>query len=184
MSHKPFSCVAIVLTFASLIFAQQPPRSYMAYVRVIDFDVSRRSGIDACIIVDDDGLYRFEASPGLPGRIKVYHGQLSPPQLTDLKSLIEDRSLLGLHSSAPRGSMVSERELQTVSLRIHRRGETQELVFMVSDGRGSMPPSVSAFIPWIQSFQKSLGKPERGAQARDCAGLDATSNFSPQLQKR
>ena len=55
---------------------------------------------------------------------------------------------------------------------------------MISDGRSDMPPAVRAFIPWMQSFQQSLGKPERHVAARSCAGLDATADFSPQLQKR
>jgi hypothetical protein len=80
--------------------------------------------------------------------------------------------------------MVAAEKMQVVSLRIHRQAETQELVFMISDGRGDMPPAVRAFIPWMQSFQKSLGKPERHAQARSCSGLDLTSGFSPELQKR
>jgi hypothetical protein len=175
--------MAAAMTFVS---SQNSPRSYMVYVRVIDLDVSRQQGIDACIIVSDDGLYRFEDSPSplRGGGVKVYHGRLSQPELSQLKSLIEDRSLVGLHSSEPHGSMVAERELQTVSLRIHRPAETQELVFIVSDGRGEMPPAAGAFIPWMESFHKSLGKPDHRAQARRCAGLDATPDFSPQLQKR
>lgn len=182
---RRFGAVFAFVLVATAVLAQNAPRSYLAYVRVIDFDVSRQQGIDACIIASDDGLYRFEDSPSpLRGAVKVYHGRLSQPQLTELKSLIEDRSLLELHSSEPHGSMVAERELQMVSLRIHRQAETQELVFIVSDGRGEMPPAVGAFIPWMGAFQKSLGKPDRRAQARRCAGLDATPDFSPQLQKR
>jgi hypothetical protein len=185
MRRTPFPCAAILLALTSSIFAQPPPRSFMAYVRVIDFDVSRRQGIDACIVVSDDGLFRFEALPGpLQGGGKVYHGRLAPEQLSSLKSLVEDRSLLGLHSSAPRGTMVASESMQTVSLRIHRRAETQELVFMVSDGRGDLPPAARAFIPWMEHFQKTLGKPERHVQARNCTALDATPDFSPQLQKR
>jgi hypothetical protein len=182
---RRFGAVFAFVLVATAVLAQNAPRSYLAYVRVIDFDVSRQQGIDACIIVSDDGLYRFEDSPSpLRGGVKVYHGRLSQPQLTELKSLIEDRSLLELHSSEPHGSMMAERELQMVSLRIHRPAETQELVFIVSDGRGEMPPAAGAFIPWMGAFLKPLGKPDRRAQARRCAGLDATPDFSPQLQKR
>jgi hypothetical protein len=182
---RVISCAAVLFASILPVLAQHPPRSYMAYVRVIDFDVARQQGIDACIIVSDDGFYRFEDSPApFRGRVKVYHGRLSPPQLGELKSLVADRSLLAMHSSEPRGTMLAEQKLQTVSLRIHRPAETQELVFTVSDGRGDMPPAAQAFIPWMESFEKSLGKPDRHAQPRRCAGLDDTPDFTPQLQKR
>jgi hypothetical protein len=179
----------ICLLIAGVVSAAaQDAPSFLAYVHVIQVNPSRNNGVDACALVGVDGRYRYETSPPVgesASHTKVYVGKLPRDAFARLKSLVHARDLRGLESSSqPRGSLLASRNYETVSLRILRAGETQEIVFTTVDGRNQMPPALEAFIPWMRDLQKSLGKPDRRAQRRGCSGLDATPDFTPQLQKR
>jgi len=171
-----------------LIGAQNSRPSFLAYVHVIEVDVSRQSSFDACVIVGVDGRYHYEIEPPAgqpaPTNTKVYHGVLPSGAFEQFRSLVEAGELRGLRSSQPRGSLLAVHHRATVSLRIHRTRETQEIVFTTVDDRNPMPVGMFAFIPWMEGFQKTLGRPDRRAAARNCSGLDLTSDFSPELQKR
>lgn len=184
---RPF-CLAIVLTLSSVALAQTSERSFLAYVHVIEVDVASNSSFDACVIVGSDGQYRFELDPPVGNAFasdaKVFRGYLPVKTFDDFKSLVHAPELRNLKSSQPRGSLLPTHDRTTVSLRIHRARETQELVFTTVDGRDPLPPSASAFVPWMKELQKSLGKPDRRARPRNCSGLDLTKDFEPELQKR
>jgi len=177
-----------VVVSAACAAAQNRSQSFLAYVHVIQVDVARQASFDACVIVGVDGRYHYEIEPPAgqpaPTNTKVYHGTLPPTAFDQFKSLVQAPELLHIKSSQPRGSMLATHHRETVSLRIHRSGETQEVVFTAVDDRNPMPPSISAFIPWMQELSKSLGRPDRRAAARNCSGLDLTADFSPELQKR
>ena len=115
---------------------------------------------------------------------KVYLGQLEPKKLEELKSLVNAPELADVAPSPPPARSVVARGYEIVSLRIHRDKGTQELEYVLVDGRGAMPKSVRAFIPWLEGLKKAIGHPDRHAEARDCSGLDASEEFQPQLQKR
>lgn len=194
------------------LLAQEPQHSYLVYVHVVHLDVARQDGTDACLIAADDGLFQFETSPTTPqtsfsgarpsaGRMgrnsgpvtvessapvspRVYRGHLDPARFDQLKSLVQSPELAGIQSAPPPNSMVVAHAYDKVSLRIHRDTTTQELEFITIDGRGNMPKSVRAFIPYMDSLPKSIGHSDRNAEPRDCGGLEATSDFKPQLQKR
>jgi hypothetical protein len=178
----------ILLATAAGADAQNKSQSFLAYVHVILVDVAHQSSFDGCVIVGADGRYHYEIEPpaGQPAqtKTKVYRGTLAPTVFDQFRSLVQAPELRGLQSSQPRGSMVATRSRETVSLRIHRTGETQEVVFTTVDNRDSMPPSVGAFIPWMVELPKSLGRPDRRSAPRNCSGLDLTSDFTPELQKR
>ena len=200
-----------LLALVSPLCAQNPPRSYMVYVHVVQMDVARQDGSDSCLIVDDAGQFQFEESPTSPqatmtgtrtgsGRgtprgnqtfnyfspqkPKVYRGHLVQDKFDQLKSLVEAPELVDLAPGQPPGNMVVAHQYEKVELRIHRTGVTQELAFISVDGRGGMPKSIRAFIPWMQGIHKSIGHPDHNAEPRDCMGLTDTSDFSPGLQKR
>ncbi len=193
--------------------AQSAPRSYLVYVHVTHVDMARNDGLDTCLIADDNGQFRYEQSTSpqattvggsngmgvsrgrvmgsrggavLYGEVKpkVYLGQLEPKKLEELKSLVGAPELADLGPSPPPASMVVARGYDMVSLRIHRDKGTQELEYILVDGRGAMPKAVRAFIPWMDGLKKSVGHPDHHAEARDCSGLDAGDAFQPQLQKR
>jgi hypothetical protein len=174
--------------FCTALWAQTVRPSFLGYVHVIQVDVSRNAALDACIIVGADGQYRFEVEPepgqSLINKTKVYRGYLPVTEFEQFRTMVAAPELRTLNSSHPRGSMLASRSRATVSLRIHRSGETQELVFTTVDGRNPMPPAVHAFIPWMRNLRKALGPPDRHAAPRSCSGLDLTSDFSPELQKR
>ena len=189
MLLRSFLLVLIsALALVPLAVCQDSHPSFLAYVHVIQVDVARQSSFDACVIVGVDGRYHYELEPPAgqagPSNTKVYHGSLPQPAFQQLKALVEANELRGLSSSQPRGSLLAARHRATVSLRIHRTGNTQEIVFTTVDDRNPMPPSIRAFIPWMETISKSLGHPDRRAAARNCSGLDLTSDFSPELQKR
>ncbi len=177
-----FTCMAVAAA------AQKTAPSFLAYVHVIQVDTSQADGIDACMIVGVDGQYRYEISPpvGEPlSHTKIYRGQLPAEAFTRFKSLVHAKELRGIASSSqPHGSLFAAQKYETVSLRILRAGETQEIVFTTVDGRNKMPAVLEAFIPWMKDVQKSLGKPDRRAERRSCSALDATPDFKPELQKR
>ena len=202
-------CVAIV----ALVSAQSPTRSYLVYVHVLHMDVARNDGVDTCLISDDNGQFRYEqstspqataigGSSGMGvsrGRVmgsrggsvlfgevkpKVYLGQLEEKKLEELKSLVNAPELADLGPSPAPSNMVVARGYDMVSLRIHRDKGTQELEYILVDGRGAMPKSVRAFIPWMDGLKKAIGHADHHAEARDCSGLDAGDEFQPQLQKR
>lgn len=178
-----FGVVAVVSATA-----QSGAPSFLAYVHVIQVNTSQGNGIDACAIVGVDGQYRYEVSPpvGAPlSHTKVYRGKLSTEALVRFKSLVHAKELRGIASSSqPRGSLLAAQSYQTVSLRILRAGETQEIVFTTVDSRNQMPAALEAFIPWMKDIRESLGKPDRRAERRGCSALDATPDFTPELQKR
>lgn len=183
--------LSFILVFIALVpwaGAQNAPRSFLAYVHVIQSDAAHRDGFDACVIVGTDGEYRYEIAPPADrpaaALTRVYLGHLPPAAFSEFKTLVQARELRGLSSSEPHGSLLASHSWETVSLRLHRPDETQEIVFTTVDGRNKMPPAIHAFIPWMEEFQKTLGKPDRRARPRDCSGLDASPDFAPQLQKR
>ena len=180
------TCFAIA-SFISAVGQNAAP-SFLAYVHVIQVDPAQNGGIDACVIVGVDGQYRYEVSPpvGEPlSHTRVYLGRLPGEAFARFKSLVHARELRGIASSSqPHGSLLASRNYETISLRILREGETQEIVFTSVDGRNQMPAALTSFIPWMKSLQKSLGQPDRRATRRGCSGLDATPDFTPQLQKR
>jgi hypothetical protein len=171
---------------ASLANAQNATPSFLAYVRVIEVDVARNDGFDACMIVGTDGQFRFELEPPVGSRSStaVYRGRLTPSKFDEFKSLVQAPELRELNSSQPHGSLLAAHRRETVSLRILRQGKTQEIVVTTVDDRNPMPPSMQAFLPWMRALPKTLGRPDRRASARNCSALDLTSDFSPELQKR
>jgi hypothetical protein len=171
---------------ATLAAAQNSAPSFLAYVRVIDVDVTRNDGFDACLIVGTDGQFRFELEPPAGSRASttVYRGHLVRNKYEEFESLVQAPELRELRSSQPRGSLLAARWRETVSLRILRHGETQETVVTTVDDRNPMPPAMHAFLPWMKALPKTLGRPDRRARARNCSALDLTSGFSPELQKR
>lgn len=182
--------LVVLLGLAAVVSAtaQSSKPSFLAYVHVIQVDTSQGNGIDACAIVGVDGQYRYEISPpvGAPlSHTKVYRGKLPDEAFAHFRSLVRAKELRGIASSSqPRGSLLAAQSYKTVSLRILRAGETQEIVFTTVDSRNQMPAALEAFIPWMKGIQKSLGKPDRRAQRRGCSALDATPDFKPELQKR
>jgi hypothetical protein len=182
--------LVVLLGLAAVVSAkaQSGTPSFLAYVHVIQVDTSQGNGIDACVIVGVDGQYRYEISPpvGAPlSQTKVYRGKLPTEAFARFRSLVHAKELRGIASSSqPRGSLLAARNYETVSLRILRPGETQEIVFTTVDSRNQMPAVLQAFIPWMKDIRKSLGKPDRRAQRRGCSALDATPDFKPELQKR
>jgi len=182
-----FLLITVALT--PMLRAQDEPRSFLAYVRVIHVDLSQNKETDACLIVGDDAQFRYEVWPSFQDisrrhDVKVYVGHFSPQVFDQFKSLVGAQELLSAHSSRSHGSMVASHDYEMVSLRIHREGESQELVFMSADNNGSMPDSARALVPWVEDLRKTLGRPNRRAEARACTGLDATPDFMPHLQKR
>jgi len=183
-------CISLLLVaFGPRLAAQDAPRSFLAYVHVIHVDLSQNKETDACLIVGDDAQFRYEAWPGLQGisdrrNVKVYLGRLSPDAFSQFKSLVEARELVSMQSPESHGTMLASHDYEVVSLRIHRDGASQELVFMSADDNGAMPPAVRAFVPWVEDLRKSFGRPNRRAEVRACMGLDATPDFTPHLQKR
>ena len=182
------SLVLLLSLVAAPSAAQTGTPSFLAYVHVIQVDTSHGNGIDACVIVGVDGQYRYEVSPpvGAPlSHTRVYVGKLPSEAFTRFKLLVHAKELRGIASSSqPRGSLLAAQKYETVSLRILRTGETQEIVFTTVDSRNRMPTPLEAFIPWMKDIRKSLGKPDRRAERRGCSALDATPDFTPELQKR
>jgi hypothetical protein len=185
------ACSLVVLLCLAAVVpatAQSRTPSFLAYVHVIQVNTSGGNGIDACAIVGVDGQYRYEMSPpiGAPrSHTKVYRGKLPTEAFARFKSLVHAKELHAIASSTqPRGTLLAAQSYETVSLRILRPGETQEIVFTTVDSRNQMPTALEAFIPWMKEIQKSLGKPDRRAERRGCSALDATPDFTPELQKR
>lgn len=176
----------LLLALLSPMAAQGPPRSFLAYVHVLEIDPSRPDQINACVIVGDDGQFRYEVTPSseerVPANTKVYLGHLSSKPFQQLRQLLSAPALANLKSSEPRGSLLNSYRLE-VSLRIHRRDRTQELV-MIADRASNLPSSVWRFIPWMEDLRKSFGPPNKDARPRRCASLDVTPGFQPGLQKR
>ncbi len=168
--------------------AQKQPRSFMAYVHVIDVDLAKGKNFEACVIVGDNAEFRYELWPHTPTLqahdVKVYVGKLAPDKFQEFKSLVQSPDLANFTSSHPRGSLVAQRDWQAVAFRIHRSSHTQEFDWITVDGRNPMPPAVQSFMPWVEQLHKTLGKAERRSAARACLGLDATPDFTPKLQQR
>lgn len=181
-----FLCLFLTILLACLASAQTSPRSFLAYVHVLEIDPSRSNQINACAIVGEDGQYRYEVTPSseerVPANTKVYLGHLSAQALQRLRQLVSAPELAGLKSTEPRGSLLNSYRLE-VSLRIHRRDHTQELV-MISDRPSNLPSTVWRFVPWMEELGKTLGPPTKGTVPRKCASLDNTPGFQPDLQKR
>ena len=179
-------CPLLVVAFLTPVAAQSSPRSFLAYVHVLEIDPSKPNQINACVIVGEDGQFRYEVTPSseerVPANTKVYLGHLSAPQLQRLKQLVNSSELANLKSSEPRGSLLNSYRFE-VSLRIHRREHTQELV-MISDRPSNLPSAVWRFVPWMEDLQKTFGSPTRGTRPRSCGSLDLTAGFEPGLQKR
>lgn len=203
--------VALLLAIALPAIAQEPPRSYLVYVRVLHMDVARNDGVDTCLVADDNGQFRYEQTPtspqalltsraqspgrlgrrgsstieyAAPAKAKVYLGRLEAEKLEELKALVGAPELARVSPPQQPGNMVVAHAYDMIYLRIHREGVPQELQFISVDGRSSMPESVKAFIPWVTKLQKAIGRPKAGADPRDCSGLDETPGFDPKLQKR
>ena len=179
-------CLLLVIALLTPVAAQAPPRSFLAYVHVLEIDPGKPNQINACVIVGDDGQFRYEVTPSSEERVaantRVYLGRLSPEALQKFKHLVSAPELANLKSSSPRGSLLNAYHLE-VSLRIHRRDQTQELV-MISDRPSNLPSEVWRFVPWMEELPKTFGPPAKGALPRRCASLDVTPGFQPGLQKR
>jgi len=179
-------CSLLVFAVLTPVAAQTQPRSFLAYVHVLEINPSKPNQINACVIVGDDGQFRYEVTPSseerVPSNTKVYLGHLGAKPLQQLKELLRSPELANLKSAEPRGSLLNSYRLE-VSLRIHRRERTQELV-MISDRPSDLPSSVWRFVPWMEDLPKTLGPPTKGAKPRRCANLDLTPGFQPDLQKR
>lgn len=181
-----FLCLLLLFSVSSLSRAQTSPRSFLAYVHILEINPSKPNQVNACVIVGDDGQFRYEVTPSseerVPANTKVYLGHLGAKALQQLKELLRSPELANLKSSEPRGSLLNSYRLE-VSLRIHRREHTQELV-MISDRPSDMPSAVWRFVPWMKELPKTFGPATKGAKPRNCASLDLTSSFQPGLQKR
>ena len=179
-------CSLVLLAPLTLLVAQTSPRSFLAYVHVLEINPTKPNQVNACVIVGDDGQFRYEVTPSseerVPSNTKVYLGHLSATTLQRLKQLLAAPDLASLTSSEPHGSLLNSYRLE-VSLRIHRRDQTQELV-MISDRPGNLPASVWRFVPWMEDLRKTFGPPNKGVLPRHCASLDVTSDFQPGLQQR
>jgi hypothetical protein len=176
----------LILAATIPLAAQAPPHSFLAYVHVLENNPAKPNQSNSCVIVGDDGQFRYEVTPSseerVPSNTKVYLGHLNAPALQRLKQLLAAPELSGLRSSEPRGSLLDTYRLE-VSLRIHRRDQTQELV-MIADRPRNLPPSVWRFVPWMEDLRKTFGPPNKGVLPRHCSSLDVTPDFQPGLQKR
>src|SRR4051812_32363776 len=172
--HRPISIAIFLLGALSSLAAQTQPRQFHVMLRTMHSEIPTQTSTKACVIVEDDGKYRYEDLPSFtratPENSKVYTGQLPEAAKRDLESLLNKRELTALGNVPPaHWATKTTREMELVSMVIHRGGAgNQELSYFVADGRGIIPPQVKAFVTWMKSLQKNLGAPVKGAQPDSC----------------
>lgn len=187
MRHqRPISIAIVMLALLTSLAAQsQPaqsqPRNFRVLVRTMRTNIPTKVSAKSCVIIQDNGQYRYEELPSFaratPQNSKVYVGYLSDHLRQQLDALVNKKDLLDLGTVKPsHWAMQARQNMELVSLLIRRGGASdQELSYFVADGKGAIPPSVQAFVPWMKSLQQKLGVPLKDAQPDTCK----VSNDSP-----
>ncbi len=163
---------ALVLLFAFSGHAQT--RNFHVLLRTMKTNIPTKETAKSCVIVQDNGQYRYEELPGFqrptPQNSKVFVGNLSPELKKQLESLVDKKDLISLGSVKPaHWKMQARQSMELVSLNVRRGGASeQELNYFVADNKGAIPPPVEAFVPWIQSLKRQVGTPVKDAQPDMC----------------
>jgi hypothetical protein len=175
MRHRravTFSTFALFLL--SAFAAQAQTRNFHVLLRTMRTTIPTQETAKACVIVQDNGQYRYEELPGFrkptPQNSKVYVGNLSPELKKQLESLISAKELISLGTVKPaHWKMQASQSMELVSLNIRRGGASeQELNYFVADSKGAIPPPVRALLPWMQSLKRQLGAPLKDAPPDLC----------------
>ncbi|HET9697887.1 MAG TPA: hypothetical protein VFP40_13530 [Terriglobales bacterium] len=162
----------LVLLFAFSAHAQT--RNFHVLLRTMKTNIPTKETAKSCVIVQDNGQYRYEELPGFgmptPQNSKVYVGNLSPELKKQLDSLVDKKDLISLGTVKPaHWKMRVQQSMELVSLNVRRGGASeQELNYFVADSKGAIPPPVQAFVPWAQSLKRQLGAPVKDAQPDMC----------------
>jgi hypothetical protein len=169
---------AITLTLAFFLFSalavQAQTRNFHVLLRTMRTIVPTQESAKACVIVQDNGQYRYEELPSFqkptPQNSKVYTGNLSPELKKQLQALVNEKDLISLGTVKPaHWAMQARQSMELVSLNVRRGGASeQELNYFVTDSKGAIPPPVQAFVPWMQSLKRQLGTPVKDAQPDTC----------------
>jgi hypothetical protein len=106
------------------------PQSVPALLRVYSFEMQTGSAHESCVLLGENGIYRFEdrtQKTGKPVNTKIAAGQIKPDELQQLHQLLDDPSLAKIKHHEPRGGVVPVMGSLT-ELSISRSAGVQHLV--------------------------------------------------------
>ena len=91
--------------------SQQPGKlsSIPALLRVYSFDMQAGSAHESCVLLGENGIYRFEdrtQKTGKPVITKIGAGQIKPGEIQQLHQLLDDPALAKIEHHEPRGGVV------------------------------------------------------------------------------
>jgi hypothetical protein len=187
LSSTIYRLTLLVLAMSASSTAQT--QSYFLMFRVAGSNLHSGKHSNTCVIVGDDGQFRLEilSQMGTPNKknTKVFTGIMSAELHSNVKALAESESLVALGNVPPNQQMkIVKDEVHLVALRVRRHTDTQEIAYVVSDGKPEVPAPVKAFEPWLKALLESKGDVLKDAEPNSCRFLDAPPNFKPELQRR
>jgi hypothetical protein len=172
--------IAVLLVCLLCSVTQAQSNSFHVLLRTMKTDIRTKQSTKACVIVQDNGQYRYEELPSFqkitPQNSKVYTGTLPEDLRKQLDVLVDKKDLRDLGTVKPaHWGMRAQNNMELVSLRLRRGGAAeQELNYFVADGKGIIPPPVEAFKPWMSSLKRKLGAPLKDAQPDTCKVANET----------
>jgi hypothetical protein len=175
----------LVLFLISLLQAPQPfaqetpavPQSYLLLVKVI------RGGTDAtlehsCILVKPEGSFRMERSfqrlGGKPN-FKIYEGQFSDAEISQLKAILEDNRLAGVHNT-PQSEMMVLNDTDLLSVSIYRVNHYQKFAYLANSSQKPFREIIKPFNIWLKEFRDRKLPEVKSATPNGC--------YTPEMTKQ
>lgn len=130
-------------------------------------------GTKDCLLVSPDGHFRLERSGamyGSPGKSKVYLGQLTPDQRSQLQSLLNATEMKQLVTPPlPEPSIV--RDIDLFAIQIPRERQVQVLQVLRDDQHSKIPHSLQELEKWFEYLVKQKLSQDKSALPNNCTDL-------------
>jgi hypothetical protein len=119
------------------------PRSIPALLRVYSFEMQTGSAHESCVLLGENGVYRFEdrtQKTGKPVNNRIVAGKIKPDELHQLHQLLDQPTLAKLKHHEPPGGMVVPMMGDMIEITVSRSDGIQHLILSSRFNRAGLGP--------------------------------------------